>query len=141
MTILTTGKLAKRAGVNVETIRYYERRGLLPEPLRRESGYRQYSKDALDRLQFIKYAKDLGFSLREILDLLTLVETSKVDCKTAEKITGKKVSEIEKKIKSLQTMKRALLKFKNQCANYNPDGLCIINDIYTCFDPNKKYTS
>ena len=63
---LTIGQLAKRAKVNLETIRYYERRGLIPEPPRSESGYRMYSRDAVARTEFIKRAQALGFSLREI---------------------------------------------------------------------------
>ncbi len=67
---LTIGELARQAGVNVETVRYYERRGLLDEPPRTPSGYRQYGADDLWRLQFIARAKQLGFTLAEIADLL-----------------------------------------------------------------------
>lgn len=69
---LTIGQLAKQAQVNVETIRYYERRGLVPEPPRRESGYRQYSPDTVARIKFIKRVQELEFSLREIAELLSL---------------------------------------------------------------------
>lgn len=72
METLTIGQLAKNAGVNIETIRYYERRGLIPEPPRRESGYRQYSPEFVTRIQFIKRAQELGFSLNEIAELLAL---------------------------------------------------------------------
>ena len=66
------GEFAHDAGVNVQTVRYYERRGLLPEPDRRPSGYREYGPDALDRLHFIKRAQELGFTLTEIRELLAL---------------------------------------------------------------------
>lgn len=66
------GEFARRAGVNVQTVRYYERRGLLPEPERRASGYRQYTPAALERLQFIRRAQELGFTLNEIDELLQL---------------------------------------------------------------------
>jgi MerR family copper efflux transcriptional regulator len=72
MTHLTISQLAKQAGVNVETVRYYERRGLLPQPPRRASGYRQYSQDDVAYLQFIRRAQTLGFSLKEIAELLAL---------------------------------------------------------------------
>jgi len=72
METFTVGKLAKEASVNIETLRFYERRGLMPEPVRRESGYRQYSQKDVARLQFIKRAKELGFSLKEIAELLSL---------------------------------------------------------------------
>ena len=69
---LTTGQLAKQANVNLETIRYYERRGLLPQPPRNESGHRRYTLDALRRTEFIKRTQSLGFSIKEISDLLSL---------------------------------------------------------------------
>ena len=71
-TTLTVGQLAKRAGVGVPTIRFYERRGLLPEPERRPSGYRQYVSDSVQRVRFIRHAQELGFSLREVQELLSL---------------------------------------------------------------------
>jgi len=72
MESMTIGKLAKRAGVGVETIRFYERKGLLPEPPRRYSGYREYPESAIDRVRFIRRAKELGFTLKEIGELLEL---------------------------------------------------------------------
>ncbi|MFQ5798975.1 MAG: MerR family transcriptional regulator, partial [Bacteroidota bacterium] len=72
MKSLTIGQLAKATHVGVETVRYYERRGLLPKPPRRESGYRQFPVDAIRRIRFIKRAQNLGFSLREISRLLAL---------------------------------------------------------------------
>jgi MerR family mercuric resistance operon transcriptional regulator len=80
MEILTIGQLAKQAGVNIETIRYYERQGLLPEPPRRASGYRQYSAEFVKRIQFIKRAQTLGFSLKEIAELLDLRIESDTAC-------------------------------------------------------------
>ena len=80
METLTIGQLARQAEVNVETLRYYERRGLIPEPPRKESGYRQYPPDDLARIRFIKHAKELGFTLKEILDLLTLRVDPETSC-------------------------------------------------------------
>ncbi len=72
MSYLTTGELAKHAEVNIDTIRFYERKGLIPSPHRKESGYRQYHEEMVKRILFIKKAKRLGFSLREIAELLSL---------------------------------------------------------------------
>ncbi len=72
MTVLTIGQLARRADVGVETVRFYQRKGLLAEPDRRPSGYRQYDEAIVDRLRFIKRAKELGFTLNEIKELLSL---------------------------------------------------------------------
>ena len=69
---ITIGAVARRAGVGIDTIRYYEREGLLPEPQRRASGYRDYGPDVVERLRFIRRAKDLGFTLEEIRELLAL---------------------------------------------------------------------
>ena len=77
---LTIGQLAKRANVNLETIRYYERRGLIPEPPRSESGYRMYSRDAVARTEFIKRAQALGFSLREISEIFALRMEPETTC-------------------------------------------------------------
>ena len=73
---LSIGKVARRAGIGVETIRFYEREGLLAPPARKASGYRIYSEQVLSRIQFIRHAKDLGFSLREIKELLQLKENT-----------------------------------------------------------------
>jgi MerR family copper efflux transcriptional regulator len=105
---LTISQLAKRARVNVETIRYYERRGLLPAPSRRASGYRQYSQDNVAYLRFIRRAKTLGFSLKEIAELLA----SRVDPKTTyEDIRGQaqhKLAEVKARIHNLERIQGAL---------------------------------
>jgi len=123
---LTIGKIANEAGVGVETIRFYEKEGLLEKPSRRASGYRQYSQEAVERLLFIKRAKDLGFSLKEIRELMELrVEpgATKADIRNR---TMEKVKEIDGKIKSLQQMKRALEKLVSTCSGKGPVGDCPI---------------
>ena len=112
---LTTGQLAKKTRVNVETVRYYERRGLIPEPPRSYSGYRQYSQEMVTRIQFIKHAKELGFSLKEIGDLLSLRLDPKTPCLEVKRRTEAKISDIEEKIKSLQQMKKSLIKLEAAC--------------------------
>ena len=105
---LTIGKLAQQAEINVETIRYYERKGLIQQPPRKRPGYRQYSLDTLYRIRFIRNAKTLGLSLREIAELLNLLDNGLLDCDQAETLADKKLSEIEEKIRLLETMKQAL---------------------------------
>ncbi len=126
MTYLTTGQVAKQAQVNIETIRYYERRGLIPEPLRRESGYRQYSKDTIDRIRFIKRAQELGFSLKEIDELLSLRLDPKTPAIVVRRRTEAKVREIDEKIKTLQNMKHVLMKLIGQCDGHGTVNECPI---------------
>ena len=80
MSPLRSGELAKQAGVNVETLRVYERKGILPQPPRRASGYREYPPDAVDRIRFIKRAQELGFTLKEIKELLELGADPQTTC-------------------------------------------------------------
>jgi Hg(II)-responsive transcriptional regulator len=116
MESLTIGKLAKKADVNIETIRYYERRGLMPIPNRRDSGYRQYSDEMVKRIQFIKHAKGLGFSLKEINELLSLRLDAKTPCSEVKRRAEAKMSDIEEKITTLKKMKKALVKLTKACS-------------------------
>lgn len=110
---LTIGILAKRSGVNVETIRYYQRRHLLHEPSRPRSGYRQYSSETVRRVRFIKRAQTLGFTLEEINGLLGLDE--KRACLETRDIAAQKLTLIEQKISDLLRMKRALSRLLRAC--------------------------
>lgn len=125
---LTIGKVAKKADVKIETIRYYERFRLLPEPIRSQSGYRQYSDDVVKRLQFINKAKELGFSLKEISELFALRVRLKTTCGDIKKRAERKISDIEGKIKILQKMKNALKKLSKECKGKGPVGECPILD-------------
>lgn len=125
---LTTGELAKKVKVNVQTIRYYERRGLLPEPPRNESGYRQYSQNAVRRMEFIKRAKKLGFTLKEISELLSLRVDSNTTCNEVKELTEDKISDMEEKIRTLQEMKEALGKLLSACTGTGPTSECPILD-------------
>lgn len=125
---LTIGQLAKQAHVNIETIRYYERRDLVPEPPRRESGYRQYSPDAVGRITFIKRAQELGFSLREIQELLSLrvdPGTPSADIKRRAEV---KLADIDTKLRDLKGIKAALLKLTAACRGRGPTSECPILD-------------
>jgi MerR family mercuric resistance operon transcriptional regulator len=112
---LTIGSLAKSAGVNVETIRYYERRGLLRRPVRPPSGYRKYLIEAIKQVRFIKRAQGLGFSLGEIKELLNLGSEAQADCAEVLSLARCKVAELESKIKTLEAMKTALGKLTRDC--------------------------
>jgi MerR family mercuric resistance operon transcriptional regulator len=123
---MTTGQLARRAHVNVETIRYYERRGLLPEPARRPSGYRNYPSDAVRRIRFIRCAQQLGFSLEEVGDLLRLRVDPETPCSEVKRRTEAKIDEIDRKIEHLRYMQRALTTLAESCTGEGPITECPI---------------
>ena len=124
MNALKIGEVAKRSEVGVETIRYYERQGLLAEPDRRPSGYRQYDESVVSRLRFIRNAKELGFTLAEIKELLELWFDVKTKCVHVRHRAEKKITNIEDKIRSLQKMKRSLKKIVRQCADRDKFDEC-----------------
>lgn len=105
---LGTGELAKRAGVNPQTLRYYERRGLLPEPPRTDAGYRKYPRSALSRILFIKRAQDLGFTLDEIEDLLSLRVRPEASCDDVRQRAVGRRAEVRWKIATLERLEGAL---------------------------------
>ena len=125
------GQLAKQANVNLETIRYYERRGLLPKPPRNESGHRRYTHDALRRTEFIKRTQSLGFSLREISDLLSLRITPGTTCANVKARVETKIQEIQKKIIDLKEIEQALKRMADKCTRKGPIGQCpILEELY-----------
>lgn len=109
------GELAKRAGVNVQTVRYYERRGLLVEPVRLPSGYREYTEDCLARLQFIRRAQGLGFTLSEIDSLLSLRQDSRTTAEQVRARAQEKIASVEQKIRDLQGFRQALQHLAGAC--------------------------
>ncbi|MCI0462003.1 MAG: MerR family DNA-binding protein [Gemmataceae bacterium] len=123
---LTIGQVARRAGVGIETVRFYERQGLLEEPPRKESGYRQYPADVVSRLRFIKRAKELGFSLREIKELLALRFDPDTTCAEIRQRATAKIADIEAKLRDLQRMKQALVKLTQACKGSGPLWECSI---------------
>jgi MerR family mercuric resistance operon transcriptional regulator len=125
---LTIGRLAREGQVNVETIRYYERRGLLPRPPRRPSGYRMFSPSAVQVLRFVKTAQALGFSLREIKELLSLRIQPGRSCADVRGRAEKKIAEIDQKIRTLQGMKKALVRLAAACSGRGPITECPILD-------------
>lgn len=123
---LTIGKLAGRGGVSVQTVRYYERSGLLPKPSRAASGYRIYALDAVRRLTFIKQAQQLGFSLSEIQDLLSLRMQSGTTCADVRQRAREKILGVSKKIEDLQRIRSALTKLAAACRGNGPTSECPI---------------
>lgn len=117
---LTIGQLAKKANVNLETIRYYERQGLIPEPPRSKSGYRLYSWDAVVRTQFIKRAQALGFSLKEISELLSLRVEPGTTCGEVKGRVQVKIEDVEKRIADLEKMRAALIRLSKRCTGAGP---------------------
>ena len=108
----TIGRLAKAAGINVETVRYYQRIGLVDEPAKPPQGFRKYKYEVLEQLKFIKRAQKLGFSLQEIADLL---EFGQGNCRDVRKRAEQKRDKIEKQIRDLQVLQATLEQLINAC--------------------------
>lgn len=135
MRFLSIGQLAQRAGVGVETVRFYEREGLLEEPSRKPSGYRQYDDAVIDRLRFIKRAKELGFTLKEVKELLSLRLEPTSRCADVKSKAEVKIADIESKIRTLQRMKKALVKVTKECSGIGTTSECPILD---AIDPQES---
>lgn len=123
---LTIGQLAQKSKIPVETIRYYERRGLIPKPERRESGYRIFSPDVIHRIQFIKHAQTLGFTLKEIMELLLLGTHANLSRTGVKKKVQSKIANVEEKIAALQNIKKALVHLSETCSGEGPTSQCPI---------------
>jgi len=125
---LTIGELAKRGGVGLETIRYYERRGLLAKPPRSAAGYRAYSSEEVRRVRFIKAAQELGFSLAEIDELLALRVDPRSTCADVRERAEAKITDIEDKIRQLTRMRESLERVTAACSGRGPTSQCPILD-------------
>ena len=123
---LTIGALAQAAGVGVETVRFYERTGLLPEPPRTPAGYRQYPRDTVDLVKFIRRAQGLGFALREISELLDLRVDEVAACGPVEAQAREKLEQVAGKIEALRRMEAALRGLVEACEAREPTGACPI---------------
>lgn len=126
MEFLQTGEVARQADVNVETLRFYERRGILPEPPRRESGYREYPPETVDLIRSIKRAQELGFSLKEIRELLDLRQGSRRATGQVPRLVKAKIAEIEHKIRDLEAMNQALAGLLGACEKKAARACCPI---------------
>lgn len=125
---LTIGRLARDTGMNLETVRYYERQGLIPEPPRTRSGYRMYPAETSRRLRFIRRAKELGFSLTEIGELLSLRVRSGNARAQVRASAERKIADIEAKLRALQAMKKSLQKLTTECSGCGSSDECPILD-------------
>jgi Hg(II)-responsive transcriptional regulator len=123
---MRTGELAAHAGVNVQTVRFYERRGILPKPGRTSSGYRVYSTEAVRLIRFIKRAQELGFTLDEIEELLRLRSNRRASCSAVKAAGEAKMTAVDAKIGSLKAMKRALAVLLASCDRNDRDRECPI---------------
>lgn len=123
---LTRGEMAKLTGVGIETLRFYEQEGLIEQPPRLSSGYRQYSQAAVKRVRFIKQSKELGFSLKEILELLSLRVDPEKSCADVKSMAEGKIVDVEKKINALRGIKKALGKLASSCRGKGPTSECPI---------------
>src|SRR5262245_46626466 len=123
---LTSGQLAKRSGVGVETLRFYEREGLLAEPARTASGYRQYAAEAVERVQFIRQAQTLGFQLKDIKELLALRDDPDAGSVEVREKAVAKLADIDQKIKDLEAMRAELTHLVAACDGTGPAAHCPI---------------
>lgn len=127
---VTIGTLAKKTGVNIETIRYYEKEGILPHPLRSPGGHRLYKKDDVKRLFFVRRCRELGFSIKEINSLLSLVQTSDYTCAAIHDLTLQHAKEIKQKITDLKKMERVLLDMAAECSGGDIPECPIIDTLF-----------
>ncbi len=133
MATLRTAEVAEQAGVNIETLRFYERKGILPEPPRRPSGYREYPPETVERVRFIKRAQELGFSLKEVQDLLELRETARAKAGRVRKVAEAKLEEIDHKIRDLEAMRKSLTELLSTCDGKSSVASCpIIESLSGC---------
>lgn len=112
---MTIGKLAKQAGVGVETVRFYERKGLVRKPPKRDAGYRTYSMEEVTRIRFIRRAQELGFTLREVKGLIELQSKKRMTGGQVQKRAEEKIQEIGKKISDLKRMEASLRQLSQVC--------------------------
>lgn len=131
----TIGKLADKAGVGVETVRFYERRGLIKRPSVKE-GFRKYAEEDAQRIRFIKRAQALGFTLKEIKGLLELNSHPRFNCSDVKKRTDAKMKEVEEKIRDLQRMKQSLKTLSEACGD-GKEAMAHC-EITNCFEPGSK---
>lgn len=121
----TIGQAAKQLDIHIETIRFYERKGLIEQPPKPESGYRHYSTDSINRIRFIKRAQQLGFTLKEIINLLSLNDQP---CSQARELAEQKLASVKQKIQDLQQLEVGLKEMIKQCTNNASEEHCPIID-------------
>ena len=138
---LPIGEISRKTGVNIETIRYYERIGVMPKPARTEGGHRAYNQDQLERLAFIKRSRELGFSLGEIRALLDLVDTGTYTCFEVHDMTAKHLATVRKKIADLRRMEQVLNDMAAECCRGDVPECPIIDKLQepaTCSSTSRR---
>ena len=128
---LTIGRLAKQVGLGIETVRFYERSGLIDPPPRTDSNYRIYPEEEVSRLKFIKRAKDLGFTLKEIKELFHLQHDPHATKADVKKRTVEKIEDIKKRVQDLSKIQAALEHLAGACDGHGPMSECPIMDALT----------
>lgn len=127
---LPIGELSKRTSVNIETIRFYEKKDILPRPARSDAGRRIYDEEDVKRLNFIHKCRRLGFSLKEVVSLLSLVDNGDYTCKQVHESTCRHVNEVKEKIEDLNRMERVLTEMADQCGKGNVPDCPIIDRLF-----------
>ena len=130
MTPFTIGSLSKGTGCKIETIRYYERIGLLPKPPRSQGGHRLYEEEHLKRLTFIRRSRELGFTLHEVRGLLRLVDGGEYSCAEVKALTLDHVAEVRRKLADLRKVKRVLEEMAAECDGGEVPECPIIDALY-----------
>lgn len=122
---MTIGELAKRAGVNIQTIRFYERKQLLDSPHRwPDSGYRDFGEDAVNQMLFIRSAKEAGFTLREIRELMEMRLLPGESCEEVQAVVEQKLADIDARVKEMRRMRRALSRLAHACRDRTSGRSC-----------------
>lgn len=132
---LTIGALSKQTGVNIETIRFYERIGILPKPPRSVGGHRIYGHDQLMRLGFVRRSRELGFSLQEVRGLLQLVDGGHYTCAEVKAITLDHLADVRRKIADLRRLERTLAEVSGKCRGGKVPDCPVIEAL---FDPQRR---
>ncbi len=137
---MTIGRLARAAGVNLDTVRYYERQALMPEPQRSDSGYRLYSRQDLERLKFIRGAKSLGFSLSEIRELLNLVD-SEADRAGVRALAAARLEDMDRRLAAIQQARAVLAGLVTACSGHGSVRHCPIVEAVAAAHPASSSSS
>lgn len=124
------GEASKRSGVHIETIRYYERVGVMPKPLRSSGGQRVYDSEQLRRLSFIKRCRELGFSLNEVRDLFALVDGGNQTCNEVHSLTVNHLKDVRKKISDMRKLERVLKDMSDQCTRGNVPECPVVDALF-----------
>ena len=141
MQLLSIGQLAKTAGVGVETVRFYEREGLLEVPSRKQSGYRQYDDDAVEKLKFIRRAQQVGFTLKEIQELLSLRSNPHARRADVRVKASDRIADIDAKVRDLIAMRDSLVALLATCDGDGPAADCPIITAFCSASPTPRKSS